>query len=65
LATDELEDVASSINSVATSSQIRIDVLFSEPLPQETMMITYCVYTNAVMIDSKNKVTTSYANNIN
>jgi hypothetical protein len=65
LATTELEDVNESINTVQSSSSIRIDVQFSEALQKETTMIAYCVYTNSVVVTDDHQVLLSYANNIN
>jgi hypothetical protein len=65
LATSELDDVNSQINSVQTSANTRITVDFSGQTPHEITMIVYAVYTNALQIDGNHKVTNSYVNNIN
>lgn len=65
LATSEIEELRECVNSVITSSQIRASVSFSEPIPKDLVMVTYCVYSNAIKITSPGKVSLTYVNNIN
>jgi hypothetical protein len=54
-----------SLPTVLDADQMRITVLLSDALPQETTMLFIACYNNAMQLDCDNSVKLSYANRIN
>jgi hypothetical protein len=65
LSTSEVENANDAINSTASSSQIRVEVTFSDQSTHDIMMLTHCIYSGVLGIDKDNRVFTSFANSIN